>query len=191
MPKIVATEERWIEIGMRRFAEGGSKALVVERLAAALGCSKSSFYWYFTDREAYLQRILAAWRDRTTNRIISEIGADAAEEQPLRSLLLRMFAATRHGDFLFHLRRLAAEEAAFGAMLDEVERMRTEYVQQLLERQGFPADRAHALSWMLYHYYLGWYERHKYVELTAEEVERHVSAIWREWFDYREGGGEK
>jgi AcrR family transcriptional regulator len=187
MPKILATEEQWIETGMAYFAKGGAKALVVEKIAAELGTSKSSFYWYFSNRGVYLQRIVEEWTARSTTQVMElSVQAPKAEEQ-LQSMLRQMFSVTGKGDFLFYLRKLALQEPSYASVLQRIEQARMGHAKELFIRRGFPDERASHLSWMLYHYYLGWYERHKNVTQSAAEVERHLDRLLAEW-SLDEGG---
>lgn len=172
---------------MMRFADGGSEALVIEQLAAALGCSKSSFYWHFSNRDTFLQRVVERWRERATMEVIHFVSSQAGAKEQILGLLRRMFSATQKGDFLFYLRKLSLAEPAYRRILDEVEHLRIKYAKELFERKGMSAERASRLSSMLYHYYLGWYERHKYEHVSERQVELHVQMLWDEWFD-NEGG---
>ncbi|MCR2804033.1 TetR/AcrR family transcriptional regulator [Paenibacillus soyae] len=177
MPKIIVTEEQWIELGMELFAAGGAEALVIESMAQKLACSKSSFYWYFSNRQAFIRRIVERWRERTTHQVI------AASEQPIRAeekvaaLLMQMFSVTRKGDFLFYLRKLAGVDPAYREKLDEVEQARMDYARSLFMQLGMDNEEAGGKAWLLYHYYLGWYERHKLLLVTDEDVQHHMESI--------------
>lgn len=177
MPKIVATEGQWLEIGMERFAEGGAEQLVVEKLASALGSSKSSFYWYFGDRSVFIDRIVDAWRERATEQVMRHADAQASADQQIDSLLRQMFSVTRKGDFLFYLRRLSRTEAKYREALEEIEQSRLRFAARLFVDAGMSEHRASEVAWLLYHYYLGWYERHKDDLPSSVEVERHIGML--------------
>ncbi|WP_077923194.1 TetR/AcrR family transcriptional regulator [Spirosoma sp. 209] len=51
-------QKSWIEKGYRMFAYGGPQELKVERLAAAVGKNKSSFYHHFADLEVFTSILL-------------------------------------------------------------------------------------------------------------------------------------
>ncbi|WP_426446611.1 TetR/AcrR family transcriptional regulator [Paenibacillus sp. S-38] len=183
MPKVIATEEQWIDEGLRRFARGGPDALVVEQMAQALGCSKSSFYWYFRDRATLLSRIVEEWQRRATLQVMDSSSREASLNEAVLSLLKSLFASTGKGDFLFYLRRLALEEETYRRLLEEVERTRLDYVSGLLTRSGLSPERAALKSHLLYHYYLGWYERHKEKTLTEDEMMQQVRMVWKEFIE--------
>lgn len=57
----------WIEAGFAVLAEGGTDALRISRLCARLNVTKGSFYWHFSDIQAYRSALVEAWgqlRDR-------------------------------------------------------------------------------------------------------------------------------
>ncbi|MDH2332816.1 TetR/AcrR family transcriptional regulator [Paenibacillus polymyxa] len=181
MPKIIVTEEQWIQKGIERFEQGGIDQLVVEKMAVALGCSKSSFYWYFNNRSSYIRQIVETWKEQTTQQIIAASIIHAAADERIRELLTQMFGKTKRGDFLFYLRKLSLKDDSYHSLLNEVEQMRMEFMKQLLIQKGMKPEKAVQRSWMLYHYYLGWYERHKQETLSDEAIQQHIHMIWTEW----------
>ncbi len=175
MPKIVATEEQWIRLGAERFAEGGADALVVESMAAALKCSKSSFYWYFANRGEFVRRVVDYWAGKTTRDVMAASSRPKTAEEKISELLQQMFSVTGKGDFLFYLRRLAEREPEYQPLLDGMEQSRMRFAGELFMEAGSTAEDAGRKAWLLYHYYLGWYERHKRTVLTREEVLEHAA----------------
>lgn len=172
MPKKIASEADWTELGLRFFAQGGPDALVVERLAKTIGSSKTSFYWYFKDRASYIDRIVDLWHERHTAAIIErqrKEGRDA--KRSVKELLGVMFGSVQGGDFLFHLRRLGLSEPRYAARLEEVERQRLRHMEGLLKQCGFAEERARDAAELAYHYYLGWHERNKWGNVTPEPEE--------------------
>jgi AcrR family transcriptional regulator len=181
MPKIIATEDQWVQAGMECFSQGGAEAIVIEKMASSLECSKSSFYWYFNDRSIFLQRVIEEWKKRATLQVIDSSSEEQDVDRQPESLLHQMFSVTGRGDFLFYLRRLSMKEPMYRSILDEVEQLRLEYAKHLLTKKGFTEERASRLSSMLYHYYLGWYERHKHETLNEQAIQQHVRMLWNEW----------
>src|SRR5207244_1242684 len=51
----------WMRAARRALLVGGPAAVRVEPLAAALGVTKGSFYWHFSDRAELLEALLAEW----------------------------------------------------------------------------------------------------------------------------------
>ncbi|MFD2202958.1 TetR/AcrR family transcriptional regulator [Shivajiella indica] len=49
--------QKWLELGYQMFAEEGLEGLQVERLSRILQMNKSGFYYYFGDRDTFVQEI--------------------------------------------------------------------------------------------------------------------------------------
>ncbi|MUT64821.1 TetR/AcrR family transcriptional regulator [Paenibacillus sp. NEAU-GSW1] len=185
MPKVVVSREQWLQKGMEMFAQGGQEALVIEKMAAALQCSKSSFYWYFSNRSEFVRQIVEEWRARTTHQVIHTLSDDAEADEKMLVLLRQMFSVTMRGDFLFYLRKLALEDEAYAAVLEETEQLRIDFASRIFVQKGFSEEIALQKAWLLYHYYLGWYERHKHTPVSEEQLEKHVGLLRKEWFGGR------
>ena len=177
IPKILVTEDQWIRLGMELFARSGAEGLVIEQMASELGCSKSSFYWYFKNRKDYIVRLVERWGDIATQQIIRQSARSGTAEEQMATLLTEMFSVTQKGDFLFYLRRLARENADCQTILDAIEQARMLHAQELLLKLGMPIEAAEHKSRNLYHYYLGWYERHKHEPVREEERRQHIGML--------------
>jgi AcrR family transcriptional regulator len=179
MPKQVATEQEWIALGLQLFSTGGEQSLVVEQLAKLLGSSKTSFYWYFKSRPAFVQRIVEYWRELATTSIISHIEANrnAAPIDQAAGLLSFMFGSVQGKNFMHHLRVLGQSEPRYQQILQEIEEQRLAYMAGLLVRCGYAEKAAECMSQLIYCYYLGWYERNKYLPLTERETSNQVELL--------------
>lgn len=177
MPKVIATELQWVEKGMERFAYHGAEGLVIEKMAAELGCSKSSFYWYFRDRNAFVMRIVEHWAELSTAQVIRSSTKHKQVENQLEAMLKEMFSATGKGDFLFYLRKLAASCSSLEERLAEIEQLRISYAHELLVKTGLAQEVAMQKAELLYHYYLGWYERHKHHIITDKQLTDHIAML--------------
>ncbi|WP_258207563.1 TetR/AcrR family transcriptional regulator [Paenibacillus radicibacter] len=162
---------------MRRFAQSGVNGLVIEKMASELGCSKSSFYWYFKNRDEFIARLIERWFKISTQQVIlSSSDLEKAEDQ-IAEMLVQMFSVTRKGDFLFYLRKLSEEIPAFYTTLETIEQKRMSYATELFIKVGMNPEVAEQKSHILYHYYLGWYERFKNAQVEYEELDRHISML--------------
>jgi AcrR family transcriptional regulator len=178
MPKIIATDEDWLKLGLKYFSTGGVKALNVEKMATRLRCSKSSFYWYFDNRDVFINKMLNYWVRVGTDALVAEAENNQTPSRQLYSLLQQVFTDRRGQDFMFYLRKFAQTNAAAKLILDETERARTAYVAALLVQIGLEARVAQEKAEMIYAYYLGWYEQHKYQQFNVEaESERQIRLL--------------
>ena len=84
------TADDWIQAGFSTIAEEGLKAVKIDRLCERLDVTKGSFYWHFSDIEAYRGALAEAWGQfRDTER---RSFADLGELEP-RERLVRMMAS--------------------------------------------------------------------------------------------------
>ncbi|MFF5994655.1 TetR/AcrR family transcriptional regulator [Lysinibacillus sp. KU-BSD001] len=180
MPKILVTEEQWVQKGIEYFSQGGFAALVVEKMARELKCSKSSFYWYFTDRDEFLRRVIELWTKRATIDVIFESSKNMTTEIQIRTVLEKMFSNENVGDFLFYLRRLGQEKDEYREVLTSIENMRLSYMTKLLQQLEISEEKAKIKASLIYHYYLGWYERHKYKKVSSKDMESQILIMFEE-----------
>ncbi|BBY18870.1 TetR/AcrR family transcriptional regulator [Mycolicibacterium litorale] len=78
----------WIEAGFALLAEGGTNALRIGNLCDRLHVTKGSFYWHFTDIQAYRAALVEAWgdiRDRERQRFTRM--QDVAPRQRMRVMM--------------------------------------------------------------------------------------------------------
>lgn len=180
MPKIIVTEEQWVQKGIEHFSKGGIESLVVEKMAKEFACSKSSFYWYFKDREAFIDQIVAMWAKQATSDVIYVSSGNMREEERVRTVLTMMFGNVQSGDFLLNFRKLAQKKVKYAEMLQSIETKRMDYMTELLQQLGMCEERAKIKSQFIYHYYLGWYERYKYAFITQDETDMQVQLVFKE-----------
>ncbi|RIX60060.1 TetR/AcrR family transcriptional regulator [Paenibacillus nanensis] len=177
MPKVIATKEDWIRKGIEKFAHSGERGLIIDQMSKELGCSKSSFYWYFEDRSDFIARIVERWSEIATEDVIRSSSAPENVVERITTMLKHMFSATRKGDFLFYLRKWSEESQSFQTELATIERTRMNYAKELFVRAGMSSETAESKSFILYHYYLGWYERHKNQRIGEEELRLHIEQL--------------
>lgn len=137
------TREEWVEAATATFRTGGLTAVRVEAVARALGVTKGSFYWHFTDRRALVDAVVVRWEAEQTDDVIARTtsGDDAGTQ--LAALFTEVAArgAARAGERHLYL------EAAGEGVQDAVRRVtarRVEHVATLLAGLGLPRDVAHA-----------------------------------------------
>lgn len=143
----------WIEHGLKTLARRGPDALKVVPLSAALNVSRGSFYWHFRDIADFRSRLLDAWRERATDRVIAEIEARRGAPDRLESLLLRAFVPGRGLERA--VRAWAGHDRDAAAAVAAVDETRLGYITRLLLEAGVARDKAAARATFLYWAYLG------------------------------------
>lgn len=67
----------WLEAAAEALLEGGVEAVRILPLARQLNLSRTSFYWFFKDREALLAALVDRWRAKNTGNILARAEAYA------------------------------------------------------------------------------------------------------------------
>ena len=58
------SREVWMEAAKAALLEGGVDAVKIQPLAGRLSLSRTSFYWFFRDREEMLDALIERWETR-------------------------------------------------------------------------------------------------------------------------------
>jgi AcrR family transcriptional regulator len=69
--------EAWLEAAYGSLLESGVEAVRILPLAKKLGLSRTSFYWFFKDREELLSALISRWREKNTGNLIRQSEAYA------------------------------------------------------------------------------------------------------------------
>lgn len=143
----------WVNQGLKTLAKSGFTALKAEPLAKAMGVSRGSFYWHFTDISAFHAAILKAWREIAAEAIIAGVEASAAHENPLGLLLRRVFGERLTLENA--VRTWASVDPAARAAVQAIDRRRLSYVEGLMTQSGLSTEVARARAQILYWAFLG------------------------------------
>ena len=68
----------WIGAALNCLVSEGVEAIQITRLAKALGVTRGSFYWHFTDRQNLLDCVLDEWRAANLPVIEQELAKAAS-----------------------------------------------------------------------------------------------------------------
>lgn len=147
------SREDWLDQALKTLARHGPKGLKADALAKELGVSRGSFYWHFPNTDAFRAAVLAHWRSRTTEAVISYVEDAAADDSRLNVLMKR--ALTGEDRLEQAIRAWAAQDRAAAEMIAEVDRVRTDYLTKLLRAAGLASDTARLRARFLYWANLG------------------------------------
>ncbi len=147
------TKPDWIAHGLRTLATDGPSALKIVPMSAKLKVSSGSFYWHFRDIADFRSQILRGWQERTTDRVIEELEAQAAGPGRLKQLLRRGFDGRPRLDRA--MRSWAAEDRAVAVIVAAVDARRVAYIADLLAAAGVESRKALPRATFLYWAYLG------------------------------------
>ena len=71
------SSEAWIEAAFEGLIESGVEAVRIMPLAKKLNLSRTSFYWFFKDREELLTALITRWRTKNTGNLVTQAEAYA------------------------------------------------------------------------------------------------------------------
>jgi AcrR family transcriptional regulator len=177
MGRALVTREQWLELGVVRFGHGGRAALLVEAMARELKSSKSGFYWYFRSMREFEREVVSRWHAAETKAVISAAEAVHTPREKLLELFASAVRLRGSGDFLFYLRRLAAQDRSYAKPLASIEGQRLSHLRQVFRELGMAPAAADVRAEILYNYYLGWYERASSKRLTQRDVARQIRIV--------------
>lgn len=69
--------EVWLQAAYETLLEAGVDAVKILPLAKRLNLSRTSFYWFFKDREELLGALVARWREKNTGNLVRQSNAYA------------------------------------------------------------------------------------------------------------------
>lgn len=115
------SHEGWLEAAYDSLLESGVDSVKILPLAKRLNLSRTSFYWFFKDREELLSALIARWREKNTGNLVKQSEAYA---ETLAEAMLNVFDCWVNKDlfdsqFEFAVRSWALQSPE---IVDEVQR---------------------------------------------------------------------
>ena len=158
----------WLEQGLKALASNGVTALKAEPLAKVMGVSRGSFYWHFADIGAFRTAILAYWREVSAERVIADLEAASANENPLVLLLRRTFSSRLTLEKA--VRSWATFDAEARSAVQAIDRRRVDYIASRLKTSGIGEDIAQARAQILYWAFVGYALSDKLLPRARQEA---------------------
>ncbi|WP_188748018.1 TetR/AcrR family transcriptional regulator [Marinobacterium zhoushanense] len=155
----------WLDAAGEILLESGVEAVKIAALAKKLKLSRTSFYWFFQDREELLDALVQKWKDKNTGSIIrqSQAYADSLAEATLNVFDCWLDKTLFDSRFEFAMRSWALQSKA---ILDEVQRADTQRLEALTHmfiRYGFEETAADVHARTLYLVQIG------YISMQTDE----------------------
>ncbi|PCK78748.1 TetR/AcrR family transcriptional regulator [Rhizobium sophoriradicis] len=134
------SQEGWLEAAYHSLLESGVDSVKILPLAKKLNLSRTSFYWFFKDREELLSALVARWRDKNTGNIIKQSEAYA---ESLAEAMLNVFDCWLNTDlfdakFEFAIRSWALQSDELLAEVQQADQFRLEALKRMFMRFGVP-----------------------------------------------------
>lgn len=132
------SQEGWLEAAYESLLESGIDSVKILPLAKKLNLSRTSFYWFFKDREELLGALIARWRDKNTGNIVRQAEAYA---ETVAEAMLNVFDCWLSTDlfdarFEFAVRSWSLQSPEILAQVQEADQTRLEAIKNMLVRFG-------------------------------------------------------
>ncbi len=156
---VKATRSDWLDLALGAMQRDGVGAVTVLGLSERLCVSRSSFYWYFKNRDQLLDELLKRWEDLNTRSIVKQCEAPAAS---ISEAVCNVFRCWVDPDLFsprldFAVREWARRSDAVRMALDQSDAKRTEAVRSMFIRYGYQETDALVRARVLYYMQIGYY----------------------------------
>lgn len=134
----------WLGAAYESLLEAGVDAVKIQPLAKKLNLSRTSFYWFFKDREELLSALISRWREKNTGNLIKQAGAYA---ETVAEAMLNVFDCWLNRElfdsqFEFAVRSWALQSPEILAEVQGADRQRLDALSRMFLRFGY--DERHA-----------------------------------------------
>ena len=157
--KIKATRDDWLDQALSVLSSEGVESVTVLNLSGRLEVSRSSFYWYFKNRDELLDALLARWEELNTLSIVCQAEAPAASINEAVCNVFRCWINPAIFDprLDFAVREWARRSPKVRRSLDRSDNERTAAIQAMFERFGYRDREALVRARVLYYMQIGYY----------------------------------
>jgi len=153
------TRADWLRLARDVLMYDGVAEVKILALAQRLGVSRSSFYWYFQNRQDLLQALLDDWEARNTQVILRhcEMPADRITGAICNFFRCFIDPALFDQGLDFAVREWARRDPAVRARIDTADTRRLAAVTAMFVRHGYDPTEADIRARILYFMQLGYH----------------------------------
>lgn len=154
---VKVTRDDWLRQAMAVLVRDGVEAVKVQTLAAGMEVSRSSFYWYFTNRTDLLNALLEAWAEKNTTAIEEQAAMPAGS---ITEAVCHIFACVVDDDLFdtaldFAIRDWARRDGGVRAALHASDNRRLAALTQMFTHHGYDGPEAATRARVLYFMQVG------------------------------------
>ena len=146
------SRELWLAAAYESLVEAGVDAVRIQPLGKRLGLSRTSFYWFFQDREALLGALLDLWREKNSGNLAKPAAAYAERitEAILNVHDCWLDPLLFDSQFEFAVRSWALQSAAVAAEIEKADAARIAALASMFLRFGSSAVTADVRARTMY-----------------------------------------
>jgi AcrR family transcriptional regulator len=133
------SHEGWLGAAYGALLESGVEAVKILPLAKRLNLSRTSFYWFFKDREELLAALVARWREKNTGNMVkrSQAYAESIAEAMLNVFDCWLDQNLFDAQFEFAVRSWALQSEEILEEVRQADQARLEALSRMFMRFGF------------------------------------------------------
>lgn len=152
------SREIWLAAAKQAFLETGLDAVKIQPLATRLNISRTSFYWFFKDRNALLDALLEEWDAKNTGAFVDATGAYA---ETIAEAVLNLIVVFHDEDLFepqldFAVRGWAHQSDDVMARVNAADERRLDAIRAMFERFDFPPEDADVRARTVYLVQIGY-----------------------------------
>ena len=134
----------WLAAAKQAFVETGLDAVKIQPLASQLGLSRTSFYWFFKDRQALLDALLDDWEVKNTGAFLTacDAYADTIAEAILNLIVVFHDSTLFEPQLDFAVRSWAHQSDDVMTRVNATDERRLAAIRGMFARFGYAADDA-------------------------------------------------
>ncbi|MCF4994642.1 TetR family transcriptional regulator [Pseudomonas syringae] len=142
----------WLDAAYEALKESGVDAVRVMPLAKQLNLSRTSFYWFYEDREQLLAALLTKWRDMNSGGLVAQC---ESYSESICEGILNVFECWLNPElfdsqFEFAVRSWALQSAEVAAEIAIADDARISALSGMFRRFGYDIDAADARARTIY-----------------------------------------
>lgn len=146
------SRELWLGAAYESLIQSGVDAVRIQLLGKKVNLSRTSFYWFFKDREMLLSALVELWRERNTGNLIQQAGAysESIAEASLNVFDCWLDQKLFDSQFEFAIRSWALQSADVAAEIASADQARIAALARMFTSHGFDAVAADVRARTIY-----------------------------------------
>lgn len=171
----------WIDAAYDALKESGVDAVRVMPLAKRLNLSRTSFYWFFEDREQLLAALLTRWRDKNSGGLIKQCESYA---ESISEAILNVFECWLNPEFFdsqfeFAVRSWALQSTEVSNEIALADLARIRALAAMFRRFGYDTESADVRARTIYLTQIGYISMNTSEEITErfQRIPQYVSVF--------------
>ena len=134
------TKAQWLEKSLEFLEESGIVSLSVNRLAKAMGTSRSSFYWHFKSRDDLILQLLNYWSHEYTGIVTDNNALKGLDAESRLAETVKMVRRNRLTKYDLAMHTLAKVNPKAREVVDDVINKRLAHTRDIFKELGFQGN---------------------------------------------------